>query len=503
MRQRTSAPSLSLAGVQLRGLSAAMILILVGSLAVSIAVGLLVARESYSLLATMPVAFFALWALCKPRVAVTLFYLSVFVPFGYLQRYFVSMPVITLWLPHLFLLFAIVSVLFFSKQTRHTFPLPASLVRVGVLWLGIALASLVYNGSSPVAALLSFRGLFLIFGSVLLHRLLFSTADQERLITALVWIGVAVLPVTLFQRTYLVESLRLGSGDMVTGLFTVYGDLVFFQLFCILAVAGWWLHKKRLISLSPALAVVVLFAPLAISNSKAAPLYFLLSATFLLWLCRSRLSMRLLGAVLVLAIVGATGTVLFDKIFQSSYGRPASVVKTFYNPEAMVSYLLSDRGTASGGLQRGAAVVFNYELIKDDPITLLLGLGPGALSDSKVPGGTGRVFARYPNLALNNNQLSTAIGEGGVLTVLFVGLLLLSLYRARHESELGYVVVLRKSVVFLIATLLIYMPVFLSPLIALVAGVVSCCQPNNELDHRTRERDASQMPFETSRYRID
>ncbi len=451
-------------------------LTIIGLLMAAILVGLPATQEWYYLLILALVLILVLGvALSQPRTLVAFFYVSVFVPTGYLSRYFGALPAIILWLPHLFLFVAMLWLLVARpKLAASAAPWPVSLMYVGLAWMAMTLLSLIANGSSPIAAVLSLRGFFLIYGSVLLHRLQFTSEDQEKLIRSLVWAGLVMVPVSIFQRFVLVEALRLNSGDLVAGLFTVDTDLLFFQSFCIMAVASWWLGGHRLLPISPPLAIVLLFIPLAIGNSKAAPIYFFFVAGFLFWQFRRQISARMLGALLVVTILGVVGTLAFDRIFQMSYGVSYSVVARYYNVRGALSYLM-DRGTTGSGLQRGAAVLFNYDLIKKEPLSLLLGLGPGSLSDSRVPGGTGYVFAMYPLLHLNNNSLATVLGEQGLVGACLLGGLLCSLFFLNDSKESSRLINLRRSTVVLFAGMLIYASVLLSPLVGLVFGAL-CIQ---------------------------
>jgi hypothetical protein len=417
-------------------------------------------------------AFSGLWLLAKPKIAVGLFFSSVFIPFGYVQRHFSILPTLVLWLPHLLLAFAIISSLLAMKQSFRIL-LPPRIFWVGIGWIVIALSSLVVNASASLAALLSLRRLFLIYGSVILFRLYSSLSNRDVWLKILVWIGLFQIPLALFQRLMLVEYLQIYSGDLVSGVFKDYSGLVFFQIFCIVCVTSWWLHGKRLLSLSPAVTVSLLFVPIAISNSKAAPLYFTIVLLFLLWLCRSRISLRLLAVILVIFIVGSVGTLILDQIWRSDYNQPESFIETWYTPERMFYYLFYQTGTSSGGFQRGGAIIFNFNLIREELLTLILGLGPGALSDSRMPGGTGYIYMRYPDLALNNNSLATVLGELGILGILLLFGLVLAFYTLRNLGDGSDQVVLRKSTAFLLISMLIYKQMLLLPVVSVVLGVVS------------------------------
>ncbi len=450
-------------------------IVILACISAALVAGILIAYESFSILALLFSPLIVFLLILKPKIGVVLFYFSIFIPSGYIERYFTSVTTILLWLPHMILLITLIS-LFVSKPRTISIKTlwPTSLFWVVLAWVGLALISTIVNASSPLSAVLSLRGLFIIFGSVVLHRLYFSPNQQKQLIIGLVVMGLLMLPVSIFQRVYLVSYLRLGSGDMVTGLFTSYTELVFFQLFCILAVISWWLHGRRLLPIHPAIVIALLFLSLAISNSKAAVIYFFLVVAFLFLRFQKRFSLRAFNAMLILVIVGIMGTLAFENIYQSSYGEPVNV----YSFKGAWNYFFSEhQGNSHGGLQRGAAIVFNYNLITKEPLSLLFGLGPGSLSDSRVPGGTGYIFSRYPFMDLNYSSLSTILGELGFAGICLLGCLMLSIYYSHSKLKSPNLVALVKSTVFLMVIMLVYGTIMLFPVVALIIGVL--CIPNN------------------------
>lgn len=430
-------------------------------------IGFLIASQMYSIVAIIIILILTSFLLIKPRLATALYYASVFVPVGYIHRYFFTIPSIILWFPYFLLLIAIISSLLSTYKESLSKTNSWSHLLVVILWIVIALISMGVNGSSLIAGLLSFRSLFLISGTILLHRINFSIKKQENLLRFILFMGLLMVPVTLFQRIFFAKE----NPDMVTGLFTAYGDLVFFQIFCILVIISWWINKKKFLNFPSTIITILLFIPLIISNSKAAPLYFFVVMGYMFWLYRRRMSNRVIIGLLAITVIGIVGTFAFDKIYQLSY-RNRSAIQSYYTFEGAKEYLMSTRANSEGGLQRGAALLFNFNLIKEKPINLVVGLGPGAVSNSRVPGGTGYIYSRYPNLDLNGNSLSTVVGELGIMGVILLLLLFLSFYKLNNNESIE-LVVLRKCTALLGVLLLIYMKVLLSFPITLILGVLS------------------------------
>ncbi len=442
----------------------------------SLLVGIFIARQQFMLVGFLFGLIIALLSALNIKIAIYLFYISVFIPVAYVERYFVPLPAYARWFPHLFLILTLIlSILLKKNKKIRSYPLlPKPLIWIGLIYLLLVLFSMLINSSSFLSALWSLRGLILIYGSVIVHRLNFTKHGQEKFIRNLVIVGLLVVPVTIFQRLVIVASRPYQPSvyDMVTGLFSSYDDLVLFQIFCIIAVTSWWIHGRRLLPVSPIVLIGALFFPLVISYSKAAPLYFIMTMIYVFWLCRKRFSSKLLIALIVIGIFGAAGTLFFDQLFQST-GGPYSIVEDLYTIEGALDYLLNDNATTEGGLQRGAALLFNYELIQTEPHGLLLGLGPGSFTSSRIAGVTGSIYAMYPNLYLDFSSLTTVLGELGFLGVLITIILLASIYFLKLSNEGNYWIVLRKGTIFLLISLLFYGPFLLFPSTALILGLLS------------------------------
>ena len=445
-------------------------------LALSLLLGIFIAMQQYLLVGFLFGLVIALLSALNIKICIYLFYFSVFIPVTYVERYFIDLPAFSRWFPQLFLILALLlSILQRKNKITSSYPLlPKPLIWIGVFYLLLVVFSMLVNNISFLSVVWSLRGFILIYGSVIVHRLNFTKLGQEKFIRILVIIGLIMIPVTIFQRVVIVGSRPYQSSvyDMVTGLFASYDDLVLFQIFCVIAVTSWWVHGRKLLPVSPILLIGGLFFPLVISYSKAAPLYFFVTMVFVFWLCRNRISHRTLAALLVIVIIGIIGTLFFDLLFQTT-GGPYSIVEDLYTVQGALRYLLNDNATTSGGLQRGAAVLFNFELIQQKPHGLLLGLGPGAFSSSRIEGATGYIYATYPNLYLDFSSLSTMLGELGFLGVLVIIILLLSFYFMKSINDGNHLLVLRKGTIFLLIILLFYGPYLLFPLTGLLLGLLS------------------------------
>jgi len=439
--------------------------------------GVFVALEQYIFLGLIFLILFTLFSAINIKIAIYAFYVSVFIPFGYINRYIISVPNVLRWLPYLFLGLSIVLTLLKDKKgSKNKFGLPPSLIWIGLSWILISIFSIIINNSGILPAIWSFRSFALIFGSIYIHRSNFSNADQFFLLRSLIILGFLTIPITILQRFLVAPTISnvQFNYDMVTGLFASYIELVFFQIFCIIVVISSWLHKKQLIPGSPIIHAFLLFIPLAISYSKAAPLFFFASLLYLLWLCRKRISLRFFGAIFVIIIIGIFGIIIFNELFQSNN---SVSLYSYYNLDRIINYFFYQY--SDGQLQRGAAVAFNFELILKVPHGLFIGLGPGSFSDSQLPGATGHIYSKFPNININHTSISTIFGELGISGILLIFSLLLSIYFINSKDEKGEMDVIRKGAIFLLLLLLPYGQYLLFPITALILGLISIQKLNN------------------------
>lgn len=463
-------------------------LLMIGTLFSAIAFGYLVAAQNLTIVLLGLFLPVGILLLTRPHLAAGLFFVSVFLPINYIQRYFFSLPAILVWLPHILLALTVISIFLTKKnQISVSKSLPLSYGLAGLAWVTASIFSSVANAqtNSLLTTLLSLRHLFLLFGGIFVFRVLFSAQNQqEKIIKRILIMGIAMLPVTLFQRFYFVMRLDMGSGDMVTGLFAGYPQLVFFQLFCILAVIGWWMQKQNLLPFHPLITIILLYSSLIVSNSKAAIFYFAASVLFLIGLNRKRISLKFLVAFIVMGILAIASVFVFEQIYFQDYGR--SAIDRFYNLEGAANYLFYESPDPQGTLQRGSAVVFVFNLINEKLETLLFGFGPGALGDSRLAGGAGHIYLAYPNMNLDYSQLSTTLGELGLAGYLAITMLLFAIYSLNRRKESRQILSTRKSTVFLLFLYLIYTNILTFPVTALIIGVLSIQIPdqNNQADIR-------------------
>jgi len=436
--------------------------------------GGLVAIESFTALGLLMAGIVILGILAFPRFGFYLFLVSLFIPINYIERHFFAVPNIFRWASYILLLVTVVVFVFQNKQFIRQKLLsffPSPLRWFGILLIAVSCLSAFYNQSSFVVTLLGLRtwlflyGVFVLFGIVLRD-------PSERLwvLKLLLVAGLVQLPVTLIQRV--LYSVR--SGDMVSGTFTAYSDLMFLQLFCVVLVIIWWGDGQQLLSIHPVVTLVLLTVVLVLSNAKAAWLYLPVSVLFAARKYVFRLPGRFLGILVLLAVLVTFGAVGFEKLFQSSYGGQYSAIELITDPDAIFEYLFTQEKDPNREemLARGEAIVYNWNLIYRDSISPFIGLGPGSLSHSHVKSGS---FVGSVRTGVDSTELAITVGEFGGVGIFLLALLVIGLFQVSGSADAGIgakFVNLRQSAIWLIMLLLPYYTVLRSPLAAVVLATL-------------------------------
>ena len=94
--------------------------------------------------------------------------------------------------------------------------------------------------------------------------------------------------------------------------------------------------------------------------------------------------------------------------------------------------------TPAGRLLRGNAILFAHGLIANDAWHYLLGMGPGATSESRLAGATGELAQRYPGYAIDRVALSMILAVAllaGTLLVLSLPWYLVKSAGLRRKAE--------------------------------------------------------------------
>ena len=411
--------------------------------------------------------------LADRRGSFWLAFLATLVPLEYVDRYFLDLPSALKWLPELALVGAGVAALVLAPPARA--PLPRGPLVAALLCLLVALASKAVNHSSPVALVVSQRGLVLFFAALLAQRAATGLYDVERRHALLVGAGVVSAGVCFVQRVTVGRS----EPDRVTGLFSLGEVVLFFHLCVIVLVLAYWVEGRRVGRWRAGLVVPWMVLSLAIGNQEAAfPYLGLVFVYFLVRARRRRVALLTTGAAL-----GAATLLVFAALYDTQYRGESErgFTDSLFSWAYLQRYFLGERHdvyTPSGDLLRGAAVVTAYREIEGSGTTLALGRGPGATSESAIAGAGGPLAVQYPGIG--RVTLSLLLGEVGFLGLLAHVVFVLVLLRPRNvagepaEQRLYREAILLLTVAYLVYVRLVYEPIFawvLAGLVPLAAGL--------------------------------
>lgn len=243
----------------------------------------------------------------------------------------------------------------------------------------------------------------------------------ESVFNALFIISIVQFPITLFQRFIGVEILHWPS-DMVAGTFPRYTGLIFFQLvFFIIGIVA-YSQKTLPAGFRNRMVWGAIFAlgSISLSNSRAA--FFMVSILLLIFFGRLFIRNPVLAVKAGLFTILLFGFSMW--IFIGLYGGLGGIggqrliSKYINNPVYAIEYLFRRpgfgpiKGTPVG---RGGAIVYMFERLQKDPYQLLLGLGPGMTSEFKYSVAVTVQDRVLMKLGVNRNQISSFLGELGLL----------------------------------------------------------------------------------------
>ncbi len=399
------------------------IFMVIMSLPLAILAGYLLVESRYTELASIFIGLLSLCILAYPRLGFYIFVGLLFIPIGYFQRYFISIPNVIRWMPHFALLVSTISFLISGKSSKYTKnnallnlfkPFALTLILLSIL-------SGIYNKQSPVVIILGLRmWIFMALTIILFPMALTEKQDYIGFLQFLLIAGITQLPILIVQRLLFYNK----NPDMLTGTFASYADLTFFVLFCIIVVLIWWEKKQKLIGIPLMLLLIIYILALALSNAKSAWLYLPAISLFTLRNFLRHFSKRSIVILSIMFIFTIGGAIIYDSWYRER-NNGLSAIEIITQREKILNYLFSTehdpgRSPRDEPLRRGEALSFNYNLIRGDLGNLIFGLGSGNLSESRVMPGHLIGSTLVTRTGTDSTTLVTVLGELGFMGILCV-----------------------------------------------------------------------------------
>ncbi len=346
---------------------------------------------------------------------------TAFFPLEYIDRYFVDLPSLVAWIPQLVLIY--LAALAIYAYWSRVLLIPKKFVFAYAVFVILSLFSVLFNKSSWGPAIYAQRGIIFIFCYIFIFRGAYNKLTLDELLSLTVKIGILSFAVAVIQR--ILVTLTGETGDMVTGLFSVDNQYLYFQCFCFIIVMAFWFYKKKLVSgLSPQNLALIFIISIAIANNKAGIGFLVLIVLLFSAFVGYKEFWSFFGKAIVTGMFIVIGLTIFDAII-TSRGRIQNHSDSSFaylsDPEYFINYMFGEDDSyhgifsKSGALRRGSAIVFGYQLIDDGAFTLILGKGSGATIESAVNTVSGYLGKRFEGYKIGRSTLSEKLTETGIL----------------------------------------------------------------------------------------
>lgn len=314
-------------------------------------------------------------------------------------------------------------------------------VGFGYIFLGIMFAlhlfvSVVSNGVQPGAVVSAIRDYGKYLPLFLLPLVVtFDPVTVRRILLMIAVFALLQTPVALVQRFVLFPDLN--TGDVVRGTMASSGLLSIFLISAISVLWSYYLAKRiRLIYFVP--AALVLFVPTTINETKGT--FLLLPFAFLIPFFISRVSNK--GRVaIVLSVMGAVLISSYALVYNYYGEERGRNILDFYASGEFSDYMYS--GSSADELnhpRRIDAMVWAYEAISRDPVTMLVGLGAGNVRASFSDVLAGEHTYAWEQYWVNTNTVTSFLWELGViglvLLLVFGSLVLRDAWAVRKDDGL-------------------------------------------------------------------
>jgi hypothetical protein len=358
--------------------------------------------------------------------------LMVFIPVEYIHRYFISLPTIMGWSTQLVTIGCGILATIIAYRQYKAFP-KFFFFLISIYFL-ICFLSFAANDVSFLKLIFSQRSFIFLFSIISLF-CLFSNSYQLRYILEFtVKIAIVSSFLAFIQRVYVTLTGR--TGDMISGLFSVDGQYLFFQCFAFIVILSYWFYVKEFNSwFSHKTTTIILILSIALANNKAGIGFLILIIILCILHVGYKTFFKSFGKLILTGGFLLIALSIFSLILSSRYEAFKEDKDSFAflsEPEYINKYLFGEDSQdifiKGGTIRRGAALVFGYNLISKDISSILLGMGPGSTSASGVAALQGYVDKMFP-YKLNKTTLSEKFIDLGFLgTISFYSIIIYLYY---------------------------------------------------------------------------
>jgi len=365
-------------------------------------------------------------AFIRPRLGLTLFIILIFLPVTLVEDIWrVGLGRLKI-LPYLIAVSACAGSVFFDGLRIRKFYKYVPPLAIWALssYVVILFVSGYINGKTLLDTVFTLRWVVGLVTVTYLASRYYTMDDLHRLMRVLILLGISQIPVTIIQRFYLVPILE-DIGDVVTGTFPQYYQLLFYLLILIGTVIKCNNYGIRFFRMRTMYLVTLLIVPLVFSNAKAAFIYLPLVLIFSSYKTRFNLVSAFKILLLSLPVI-LGGLYIFDQITQKTYGLSDDMSFAYmidfdyiwhYTTQGLNSMeYIYGFNLVNADFGRVANIMYNFKAISKSLETFLFGLGGIFFMESSAGEVVNDVNIPY----ILHSTITRTIGITGILGTIAV-----------------------------------------------------------------------------------
>ena len=290
-----------------------------------------------------------------------------------------------------------------------------------IAWIMVALVlvcmiGVVAETVDPGPLVLGIREYFKFIPLILLPAVYrFSDRQLRILMGVFMFLATIQVPLAFFQR-FVQFSNRMHTGDPITGTVTTSSALTIILCLAIALVMTLYVHRK--IKLSLALMLFCYFAaPTTINETKATLILLPVATLGPFFLVKDvHRKMRMALPVIGICVFGLAGfATVYDSLIENRWGGRS--IGDFISTGHYETYLY--RGTDSSRtptqIGRLDSMILPVEILSDEWMQLMFGLGIGNVSSSSFSGMAGAYADTYGRFGFGRTSIGNLIWEVGLL----------------------------------------------------------------------------------------
>jgi len=326
----------------------------------------------------------------------------------------------------------IVLVIVGQALVRRRWQQPIKYVVVLVVLVLTCLIGAVAETESPGTVIAGLRDYFkflpLFFLPAVVH---FSKRDLYLIIGTFMFLAAIEVPIAFYQR-FVEFAYAMHTGDPIRGTVTTSSSLSIVLCMAVAVVMTLYVNRKLTFVIA-AIMFVYFAAPTAINETKAT-LFLMPIATLGPFLLARHVKDKWKRAVPVLILCGCgviAFTVVYNTLIQNRWWGGAEQIGDFF-AQGHVRYYLY-RGVSGDSppdvVGRLDSIILPINILSNDWMQLMFGLGPGNVSPAFLPGMEGAYYLQYKDFGVGMTSMGNLVWELGLVGVVVYACLFFFIWR--------------------------------------------------------------------------